>query len=133
MAMTFCLSQAQNPDIDALRAMIQKGRVTIDYSFVYEGNVNYSGRITVQDECFKAVGNGFEIYCDGSSRWTVDPEAKEVYIEKSQGQDELLRYLSDVTDLQFKKVRNVAASDNLSLFIPDLSSCGEDWVITDLR
>ncbi len=53
------------------------------YSYSLSGQVplNGSGTVTFQDESFTMKGDGLEVYCDGSVRWTVDTEAEECYIE----------------------------------------------------
>lgn len=62
-----------------------KGRyVTVGYSFVYRDGdipVSGSGTLSFQDKAFSLSGNGMRIICDGSTRWTLDEEAKECYIE----------------------------------------------------
>lgn len=39
------------------------------------------GTVSMQGPSFFMTGNGLEVWCDGSSRWTVDNDAKEVVIE----------------------------------------------------
>lgn len=124
---------AQNTDIDALRKMVENGRVSASYSFILNGKVNCSGVITVQQPCFKAEGNGMEIFCDGSTRWTVDRESKEVYIETAERPDEYLYYLSDITDLEIKNVRTEALSEDIGMFRFDVGKLDSQWVVTDLR
>ena len=124
---------AQKVDLDALRAMVEKGRVSAEYSFMMQGKIHCSGTITIQQPCFKAVGNGLEIYCDGVSRWTVDREIKEVYIEPAERPDEYIRYLSDVTDLDIKSVRTEAPGDDTGIFTFDTETLDSSWVVTDLR
>ena len=136
LAFAFCLAaaaMAQNATIDELRKLVETNRVTADYSFLMQEKISCSGTITVQQPCFKVVGNGLEIYCDGKSRWTVDREAKEVYIEYSESPEEYMAYLPDVSDLKVTVVKTSPLSDDLKPFFFDVSRLDSSWVITDLR
>ena len=57
-------------------------RISCKYSYTIDIPVtlNYEGDALVQGDCYHLKGNGIEIFCDGVSRWTVDAEAREVYI-----------------------------------------------------
>lgn len=135
-AIVLCLAaaaMAQNASIDELRKLVETNRVTADYSFLMQEKISCSGTITVQQPCFKVVGNGLEIYCDGKSRWTVDREAKEVYIEYSESPEEYMAYLPDVSDLKVTVVKTSPLSDDLKPFFFDVSRLDSSWVITDLR
>ena len=135
-AVALCLAaaaMAQNATIDELRKLVETNRVTADYSFLMQEKISCSGTITVQQPCFKVVGNGLEIYCDGKSRWTVDREAKEVYIEYSESPEEYMAYLPDVSDLKVTVVKTSPLSDDLKPFFFDVSRLDSSWVITDLR
>ena len=74
---------AQNPV--TVFAESVKGRcVKAEYTFVYKSGgipVNGSGSLSFQGSAFCLSGNGLRIICDGSTRWTVDEESKECYIE----------------------------------------------------
>ena len=136
LAFAFCLAaaaMAQNATIDELRKLVETNCVTADYSFLMQEKISCSGTITVQQPCFKVVGNGLEIYCDGKSRWTVDREAKEVYIEYSESPEEYMAYLPDVSDLKVTVVKTSPLSDDLKPFFFDVSRLDSSWVITDLR
>ena len=135
-AIALCLAaaaMAQNATIDELRKLVETNCVTADYSFLMQEKISCSGTITVQQPCFKVVGNGLEIYCDGKSRWTVDREAKEVYIEYSESPEEYMAYLPDVSDLKVTVVKTSPLSDDLKPFFFDVSRLDSSWVITDLR
>ena len=61
-----------------------KGRcITFGYSYSVSGQVPLtgSGDIMFQGESFVMKGDGLEIYCNGSDRWTVDVPSEECYIE----------------------------------------------------
>ena len=113
-------------------AKLQTNRVTVDYSFKYD-KVSCSGTITVQVPCYKAVGNGIEVWSDGVCRWTVDREAREVYIEAAESPEDYLNYLQGITDLSLKSVKCVPISEDISPFRFDVAALDKDWVVTDLR
>ena len=119
-------------DLDAVRKKLDVSRVRVDYSFVMQ-KVHCSGTITVQIPCFKASGNGIDVYSDGVTRWTVDPESKEVYIEEAEGPDDYLKYLLDIEDLKLSDLTTTPITDDLSMFVFDVSKLDSSWVVTDLR
>lgn len=127
----FCLA-AGAQDLDAVRKKLDVSRVRVNYSFVMQ-KVHCSGTITVQIPCFKASGNGIDVYSDGISRWTVDPESKEVYIENAEGPDDYLKYLLDIEDLKLSDLVSSPISDDLEMFVFDVSKLDSSWVVTDLR
>lgn len=127
----FCF-MAGAQDLDTVRKKLDVSRVRVNYSFVMQ-KVHCSGTITVQIPCFKASGNGIDVYSDGVSRWTVDPESKEVYIENAEGPDDYLKYLLDIEDLKLSDLVSSPISDNLEMFVFDISKLDSSWVVTDLR
>ena len=42
----------------------------------------------VQDNCFFLEGNGLEVWCDGSTRWTIDRISEEALVEPVDGSSE---------------------------------------------
>ena len=69
-------------------------RVTFEYAYSLiqdgtEGDTVTSGQVTVQGNAFRLDGLGMEIWSDGTARWTVDRQAKEVLIEPVEGSDPL--------------------------------------------
>ncbi len=107
--------------------------------------------VEVQGTAFKMTGNGIESYCDGSSVWTVDQVAKEVYIESISPDTEA--YMKDLS-LELSGMKD---DDEATFVAPDgqpvhikvnsiKKSAGKDiasfrptqtfdssWIITDLR
>ena len=59
------------------------GCATFGYSYSMTGNVplSGSGTIRLQGDAFSMEGDGLEVWCDGTTRWTVDTVAEECYIE----------------------------------------------------
>lgn len=127
----FCLI-AGAQDLDTIRQKLGVSRIRVNYSFVMQ-KVHCSGTITVQIPCFKASGNGIDVYSDGVSRWTVDPESKEVYIENAEGPDDYLKYLVDIEDLKLSDLVSSPISDDIAMFVFDVSKLDDSWVVTDLR
>ena len=62
---------------------LSEGCASFGYSYSMEGQVPLtgSGTIRLQDDAFTMQGDGLEMYCDGSTRWTLDTVAEECYIE----------------------------------------------------
>lgn len=95
--------------------------------------IEIEGKLTAQQDCYRAEGNGLVIICDGPTRWTVDPQAKEVYIEDAGGIREVLLYSDRLVRLEISDVDYMPLSADTSMFSLDCSSLGDEWVITDLR
>lgn len=130
------VAQAIDPQIAAVAAHLQTERISLHYQCVLTQDtpVHLSGTLLIQGECYRAVGNGLEIYSDGISRWTVDRESKEVYIEAAAGLEELRSYRDAMTSLSLTEVRYSPLSDDLSAFRFDTAALDpEQWVVTDLR
>lgn len=126
---------AQQPQPAELAARLQTDRISLRYSctLTQDTPVKLSGTLLIQGECYRAIGNGVEIYCDGEDRWTVDPASKEVYIEAAGGLDELLAWKDSITELSLTEVKYLPLSDDLSAFRFDTASLDDAWVVTDLR
>jgi len=62
---------------------LSEGCASFGYSYSMDGQVplNGSGTIRLQGDAFSMQGDGLEVYCDGSTRWTLDTAAEECYIE----------------------------------------------------
>ena len=129
------LTAAAQPQVSEIVARLQTDRVSLHFActFTQDTPVKLSGTLLVQGECYRAVGNGMEIYCDGATRWTVDPASKEVYIETAGGLEELLAWKDSITELSVTEVKYLPLSDDLSAFRFDTESLDDAWVVTDLR
>ncbi len=126
---------AQQYTLDAVAAHLATDRISLHYActLAQPTPVQLSGELLIQGDCYRAKGNGMEIYCDGTTRWTVDPESKEVYIETAGGVEELVPWQDDLEDLSLTEVRYLPLSDDLSPFSFDTAALDADWVVTDLR
>ena len=84
LSLAVCFTAAAQNPVKTFAESVKDRCVKAEYSFVYKsGNipVNGSGTLSFQDNAFCLSGNGMRIVCDGSTRWTLDEEAKECYIE----------------------------------------------------
>ena len=132
---------AQNRQIDSnalleeLLGRLDSQRARIGYSCTIDNGtpVRLSGIILLQGNCFYAEGNGLKLYCNGPTRWTVDEEEKEVYIENSDGIREVLQYRDSLTDFSISELRYLDWSEDLSAFVFDTAKLSPDWIVTDLR
>ena len=126
---------AQTRELSEVAAHLQTDRISLRYActVTQDTPVKLSGVLLVQGECYRAMGNGLEIYCDGTTRWTVDPASKEVYIETAEGLDELIAWRDSLTELSLTDVEYFPLSDDLSAFRFDTASLDASWVVTDLR
>ena len=132
---------AQNRQIDSnalleeLLGRLDSQRARIGYSCTIDNGtpVRLSGIILLQGNCYYAEGNGLKLYCNGPTRWTVDEEEKEVYIENSDGIREVLQYRDSLTDFSISELRYLDWSEDLSSFVFDTAKLSPDWIVTDLR
>ncbi len=129
---------AQNWQDGQLEQLLEKAsdyRVSLDYECSLSGfqPVKLKGRIVVEGDCYYADGNGIRIYCDGKTRWTIDPDVLEVYIEDAGGLAEVLLYRDKVTNIKVSNVKYSEKSAERRTFTFDTSTLNEDWLITDLR
>lgn len=110
-------------------------RITLDYSCTVIGEVpvKFKGTLLLQDDCYCMKGNGIEIYCNGGTRWTLDREAKEAYIEPANGMEEIMQYYESITDLNISNVKYTPKSEDLSAFTFSTSALDSSWIVTDLR
>lgn len=126
---------AQQQQIADIAAHLDTHRITLHYSCVFtqDAPVKLDGVLTLQGACYRAVGNGMEIYNDGSVRWTVDPKSREVYIEPAEGLEELLAWQESLSELKITEVKYLPLKEDLSDFRFDTAALDDSWVVTDLR
>jgi hypothetical protein len=126
---------AQTRQLSEVAAHLQTDRISLRYActVTQDTPVKLSGVLLIQGECYRAIGNGLEIYCDGTTRWTADPASKEVYIEAAEGLEELLAWRDSLTELTLTEVEYLPLSDDLSAFRFDTAALDDSWVVTDLR
>lgn len=76
--------------LDRLYGRFASSCIDLEYTYATRMSgvrIEGSGRLHVQDDMWHNVGNGIEIWCDGSTVWTVDPLSEEVIIEPVSGDD----------------------------------------------
>lgn len=75
--------QAQNNPLAQFTSTLKGHCAAFKYSYRMSGQMplSGSGEIRFQGDSFTMKGDDLEIYCDGSTRWTVDTAAEECYIE----------------------------------------------------
>ncbi len=131
------------------------GCITLDVDFSVElsesADMTGNAVVSFQGKAFIMSGNGVEAYCDGTTIWTLDLEAKEVYIESVTPETE--SYMKDLkprltalekgssasflspegqkVNIRVNSVKKTAGKD-ISSFRP-VRDFDSSWVITDLR
>lgn len=154
------IGSAQTP-AEQLRHKIENGRLELQYKYEVNGKVPVGGNgsLILEGSSFRMEGNGLQIISDGKSQWTVDPDAKEVYIEESDGAATFIAHPEllldnatnlEITDKQISgiyhdpssgaaisfKLWGLKFSDprgNGTEFICETDSLDSSWVVTDLR
>lgn len=118
-----------------IASRISTNRILVDYSCTVSGEVpvKLKGTVLLQDDCYCMKGNGLEIYCNGGTRWTLDREAKEAYIEPANGLEEIMQYYESITDLVISNARYMPKSEDLGAFTFSTSDLDSSWIVTDLR
>lgn len=134
------LSAAIPGELSVLMDEARTKRVEVSYSCVVpmgELPVRSEGQLLVENNCYLLRADGVEIYCDGKSRWTVDPKAKEVYIEDAPGVLEFVenpeKYFSQLKDFKLLSSSISEPAGNEGEFRFDDSALSSDWTVTDLR
>lgn len=130
-----CTASAQTTEtIDRILEKSKTERVTLNYtcSISELSPLTIRGKLIIQGDCYFAEGYGMRIYCNGSTRWTIDTDSKEVYIENAGGVEEVLGYRDSVSNLKISDVKYSPQSSS-SVFDFDISTLDSSWVITDLR
>ncbi len=126
---------AQNAQLAEIAAHLETNRISLNYdcTFTQDAPIQLTGVLLIQGTCYQAKGNGMEIYCDGQTRWTVDPKAREVYIEKAEGLEELMVWGDSLSDLKISGIQYLPLSEDLKPFRFETAGLDAEWVVTDLR
>lgn len=138
-----------------LREQLSRHLTQADFTYVSEADVKVEGEgsFSIQDSCYVLDLGVLQIYCDGVRRWTVDKEAREVYIEPAEGslagaiagyQVEEIKGLSDnglrvtVQDARGTRITitvprmKMTAKAEAGYFRFSTSSLSGDWNINDM-
>ena len=65
----------------------QGHRVTFHYTYSLSQKGVTQGNVTVEGNAYILQGLGMEVYSDGTTRWTLDPQAREALVEKVEKED----------------------------------------------
>lgn len=93
LCIAFSTAYAQTDYLKAFVDNASSSRLVFDYTYKAESRgvpISGSGTATVQDGCFLLSGDGLEIYCNDSEKWTVDTQAREVVIEPVQDASDIV-------------------------------------------
>ena len=142
-----------------VKNLVGNNRVSFSY-MVYpkgQGAVHMDGKVVIDGDCYFLDSKELEIVCDGQTKWTIDKNAKEVYIDSSEGSREFManpsEWIDQVKDLKindktitgtvdiddkpmsfkFYSITSKPLSGSTDGFVFDVSMLNGDWVITDLR
>ena len=136
-----------------------KNTISCTYSYEMKGDVPLkdSGSALLLGHKYHTTSNGIEIWSDGTTTWTVDKDAKEVYIAPAG--ESMISHLEDFVgmvhglnydgkslscsivskdkgiDIKFRAddiVISPATRDD-ALFSFDTSKLDPSWIVTDLR
>ncbi len=141
--------------VSGMMSAQEKESATLEFTYSIdlseEARISGNASVTYQDTAYMMSGNGIESYCDGSTVWTLDMEAGEVYIESVT--DDLKEYMktlaaslegieadSDASflspDGQIVKIHVISVKKSgvkdISSFRPTMD-IDSSWVVTDLR
>ena len=126
---------AQEQQLSDIASHLGANRVSLHYDCVFtqDAPVHLTGTLTIQAPCYRAVGNGMEIYNDGTTRWAVDRESKEVYVEEAEGLEELIAWEESLSELKITEVKYLPLEEDTSTFRFDTAALDSSGVVTDLR
>ena len=81
--MLLCIAAAGQNVVTDFSKTLSDACASVGYTYSMSGQVplSGSGTIKLQGDTFIMKGDGLEVYCDGTTRWTVDTAAEECYIE----------------------------------------------------
>lgn len=77
---------AKSKTLERFIGKVSSSLVSFDYSFSMRSSSSKAkmtgeGTVRIQGNAFMLEGNGLEVWCDGSERWTVDRVAEEALVE----------------------------------------------------
>lgn len=132
--LAFSVASASAQSIDVLAARLASCRIELSFDCMVGTDmpVHFTGSLSAQGNCYHLRANGMDIWCDGSTRWSMDTEAKELYVETSNGVGEVLAYRNAISEISFSNVVVTENPDEVSYFF-DVSKLDNSWVVTDLR
>ena len=77
---------AKSKTLESFISKVSSSLVSFDYSFSMQSvksktKMTGSGSVKVLGNAFRMEGDGIEVWCDGSTRWTVDRLSEEALVE----------------------------------------------------
>ena len=158
------LHAQQDTHLSALRTALAEKCVQLEARYkitMSQTRITGDAVIEVQGDAYVMKTEGMTVYCDGQTIWTVDEEAKEVYIEPVGTSDDMysdnvLLSLINSDSVEFSFNDNGVLS-HMKVLLPDSTSVsaevmsfdtcnkksvtffqpqsefGTDWVVTDMR
>jgi hypothetical protein len=148
--------------LDSIRQKSEQQCVAVSFEFtttISGVKTMGEGQVHIQGNAYHMEGNGIEIYCDGTSTWMIDEQAKEVFIEAAESQSAgylanpalLLMNLDEDTEsymVEDNKITvKIPGQSDLVVVILDVQPEGikkseafrppmgfdSTWIVTDLR
>ena len=90
LSMLLTVSPVQQTSLlDSIRQKSEQQCVAVSFEFtttISGVKTMGEGQVHIQGNAYHMEGNGIEIYCDGTSTWMIDEQAKEVFIEAAESQ-----------------------------------------------
>ena len=79
----FWATAQESGPLEGFAANLASGEVSFKYSFEVKGDIPMKGNGTaaLNGDRYHVFGNGMDLWCDGKTRWTIDRNAREAYIE----------------------------------------------------
>lgn len=163
LSMLLTVSPVQQTSLlDSIRQKSEQQCVAVSYEFtttISGVKTMGEGQVHIQGNAYHMEGNGIEIYCDGTSTWMIDEQAKEVFIEAAESQSAgylanpalLLMNLDEDTEsymVEDNKITvKIPGQSDLVVVILDVQPEGikkseafrppmgfdSTWIVTDLR
>lgn len=137
--MLLCIAAAGQNVVTDFAKTLSDACASFGYTYSMSGQVplSGSGTIKLQGDTFIMKGDGLEVYCDGTTRWTVDTAAEECYIEgvKEGGLDYEANpaLIVGAVDKAFKLKKTVSTTFNgLKVTQAVLEPATKDGNITEL-
>ena len=147
-----------NAELAKIMRMLTSYSVTADYSYTAD-KLSGKGTLVFNGQSYRFSGSGMQVYCDGTTVWTVDTKAKEVYVDSAGSTNSLLadpgKALEYVTTLhsdkdsitgtaknpsghgtvnfKVQKIVKGPLTSDMKQFRFSTAGLGKDWVVTDLR
>ena len=110
IGLIFVLPLSANPNDILNKFLLNIKGATISFDYTYsmvQNNVEFvgEGSLLSKGRGFKLISDDFDVYCDGKTKWTIEPSAKEVIIENIDS-SEVTNVISDNPALILGNINN---------------------------